>query len=323
MPYKDAVIERLKMPANQVSLVKLDLHYSHKTPAVLKLFKKHKIAVVFVPARCTDVLEECDTVVNKPFMSGLKAAFRDFIHHDFNCYKGDKKEWAIKLTVGKLKRHIASFVETGINAIRSEEFSSVIRHAFKTHGMFEEIRGPVRQLMAATDAQSLDHVPVEDEVNEKVFVMGEDDEEGEMVKVLYDGDESDDHSDDESDNGKDKGVKYRKEKESNKTVSKGTPLFLAPSVLSTPKTIPLSTSGDTNNKRSIASTKKANTLSKTPQKSIPMSTSSISKAYAMLDTPSPKINEQSVVTPHVPETTSAVGPNLPSRSNSFRCDTRI
>ena len=200
-------------------------------------------------------MQECDTVVNKPFKSGLKAAFRDFIHHDFNCYKGDKKEWAIKLTMGKLKPHIVSFVETGMHAIRSEEFSSVIRHAFKKHGMFEEIRGPVRQLMAATDAMSLDHVPVEDEVNEKVFVVGEDDEEGEMVKVLYDGDESDDHSDDASDDGKDKGVKHRKEKESNTTVSKGTPLFLAPSVLFTPKSIPLSTSGDTNNKRSIASKK--------------------------------------------------------------------
>ena len=44
------------------------------------IFKKHKIAVVFVPARYTDVMQECETVVNKPFMSGLKAAFRDFIH---------------------------------------------------------------------------------------------------------------------------------------------------------------------------------------------------------------------------------------------------
>ena len=130
-----------------------------------------------------------------------------------------------------------------MHAIRCEEFSIVIRHEFKTNGMFDEIRGPVRQLMAATDALSFDHVPVEDEVNEKVFVMREDDEEGEMVKVLYDGDESDDHSDDDSDNGKDKGVKHRKEKESNTTVSN----------LSTLKSIPLSTSGDTNNKRSIAS----------------------------------------------------------------------
>ena len=73
---------------------------------------------------------------------------------------------------------MVSLVETGKNAIRSEGFYSVIRHAFKTHGMFEEIRGQVRQLMEATDALSLDHVPVEDEVNGIVFVMREDDEEG-------------------------------------------------------------------------------------------------------------------------------------------------
>ena len=38
-----------------------DLHYSHKDEAVLALLSENKIAVVFVPAKCTDVIQECDT----------------------------------------------------------------------------------------------------------------------------------------------------------------------------------------------------------------------------------------------------------------------
>jgi hypothetical protein len=79
VPYKNATIKRLNLPVNQVSLLKLDLHYSHKTPAVLQLLKENNIEVVFVPARCTDEMQECDTVINKPFKSGIKAAFRDFL----------------------------------------------------------------------------------------------------------------------------------------------------------------------------------------------------------------------------------------------------
>jgi hypothetical protein len=58
--------------------------------------------VVFIPARCTDVLQECDTVVNNPFKSGLMVAFRDFLQKYLDSYKGDKNQWTIKLTMGKL-----------------------------------------------------------------------------------------------------------------------------------------------------------------------------------------------------------------------------
>jgi hypothetical protein len=39
----------------------------------------------------------------------------------------DKELWAIKLTMGKLKPHIVTMVETGMNVIRSEAYASVIR----------------------------------------------------------------------------------------------------------------------------------------------------------------------------------------------------
>jgi DDE superfamily endonuclease len=177
VPYKNATIKRLNLPVNQVSLLKLDLHYSHKTPAVLQLLKENNIVVVIVPARCTDEMQECDTVINKPFKSGIKAAFRDFLHNDFNSFKEDKELWAIKLTMGKLKPHIVTMVETGMNVIRSEANASVIQNAFETHGMFKEIRGPMRQLMAATDQLSIEDVPTAEEGNDKVFVIGDDEEE--------------------------------------------------------------------------------------------------------------------------------------------------
>ena len=50
---------------------KIDLHYSHKTPAVLKLLKENHSVVLYVPGRCTDEMQKCDTVVNKPFKSCL------------------------------------------------------------------------------------------------------------------------------------------------------------------------------------------------------------------------------------------------------------
>jgi hypothetical protein len=87
-----------------------------------------------------------------------------------------------------------------MSVIRTDAFSKTIRHAFASDGMFEEIRGPVRQLMAATDELSLEDIPMEEEVNDQVFVMGDDEEEEGMMKVLFD-DDSDDHGDDDSDDG--------------------------------------------------------------------------------------------------------------------------
>jgi hypothetical protein len=93
--------------------------------------------------------------------------------------------------MGTLKEHIVSFVETGMNVVRTDEFSSVIRKAFETHGHFAEMRSAERQLIAATDSLSID-VPQFELENNKVFVMDENDNEGEMLSVLGKNDFSDD-----------------------------------------------------------------------------------------------------------------------------------
>lgn len=154
--------------------------------------------MLFVPARCTDEFQECDTVINKPFKAGMKAAFRDFIHEDFNSHKEDVAIWSIKLTMGNLKEHIVSFVETGLNAVRTEAYSLVIKNAFKIHGQFEEIRSDLRQLMAAADNLSLTEVPAYEEEMDKVFVIDENDIDDKVEDTRKGKEDSDDESDDES-----------------------------------------------------------------------------------------------------------------------------
>lgn len=102
-----------------------------------------------------------------------------------------------------LKNHIVRFVETGINIIRSDDYRSVIQNAFKKHRLIDEIRDPMRQLMAASDNLTLDDVLIEEEGNKS-----EEDnyQEVKKMKVLHDSDDSDDHSEDENDDGKTKKV---------------------------------------------------------------------------------------------------------------------
>lgn len=148
VPFKDTTTKRLNLPVDQVSLHKHDLHYSHKTTSVLKLLQKHHIKVLSVPTRYTDEIQERDTVINKR----LKLVYErnlGIIYNDFKCFKGEPSEWSIELIMGSLKDHIVSFVEilsSGMNIIRAESYATVIRSSFKSNGMFELIRGSMRQI---------------------------------------------------------------------------------------------------------------------------------------------------------------------------------
>ena len=65
MPYKEKTIRELNLPADQYMILKLDLHYSHKTEKVLERMRLLHILPLYVPAGCTDIMQEMDTVVNK------------------------------------------------------------------------------------------------------------------------------------------------------------------------------------------------------------------------------------------------------------------
>jgi hypothetical protein len=134
-------------------ILKLDLHYSHKDPEVLALMHLMNILPLFVPAGCTDIMQECGTVMNKPFKNAMKAEFRDHLHRDFEkfCRENPEKrpsEWAPHLNLGDLKSRIVSFVEAGLRALETPEMRNAIIKAFAEDGRFREIRSEEMQSAA-------------------------------------------------------------------------------------------------------------------------------------------------------------------------------
>jgi hypothetical protein len=153
MPEKEAVIERLGLPVDEKMILKLDLHYSHKDIEVLALMKQMNILPLFVPAGCTDIMQECDTVINKPFKNAMKAEFRNHLHRDFEnfCRENPQKrpsEWAPNLNLGGLKPLMVSFVEAGLRALETPEMRNAIIKAFAEDGRFREIRSEEMQSAA-------------------------------------------------------------------------------------------------------------------------------------------------------------------------------
>ena len=156
LPIKDETIQMLQLPVNQKCILKLDVHYSHKTPAVLERMKLFNILPLFVPAGCTDIMQECDTVINKPFKSAMKKAFRDYLHESFAEFRWnnpDKRpcEWSPKLKMSDLKPLMVSFVETGLDALQTPAMIETIIKAFEDDGRYAKMRSAEMQLSAATE----------------------------------------------------------------------------------------------------------------------------------------------------------------------------
>jgi hypothetical protein len=144
VPYKNDKIAELKLPATNKTVLKLDLHYSHHDKEVLAFMSLHNIIPFFVPGRCTDVLQECDTVLNFPFKGGIRDAFRDYLHSAFNEYLVDKPEdfalWSPDLGDKELKKHVSGWVQNGIARCKTDEMRQTIKKAFANDGCFTEIR---------------------------------------------------------------------------------------------------------------------------------------------------------------------------------------
>jgi hypothetical protein len=80
IPWKTRKILELGLdPLTQWTLLKHDLHYSHKSPDVLELCANNKIVVLFIPGSCTDLFQELDCVANLPFKRGMRRAFRNYL----------------------------------------------------------------------------------------------------------------------------------------------------------------------------------------------------------------------------------------------------
>ena len=145
-------------------LLKHDLHYSHKDSNVLSLLAENKIVTLFVPAGCTDILQEFDTVINKPFKMGMKEAFRDYVHKDFNKFRSQFPDvetslWKPNFNVGVMKAFLPGFVEIGIATLKSVEMKDTIKTSFQKDGLFQEMRSEERYLLAKRTecAVEIDH----------------------------------------------------------------------------------------------------------------------------------------------------------------------
>ena len=204
MPYKEATIRRLRLPVDQKMIIKLDLHYSHKDKEVLALMKQMNILPLFVPAGCTDIMQDCDTVINKPFKNAMKAEFRDHLHRDFDkfCRENPQKrpsEWAPNLNLGGLKPLMVSFVEAGLRALETPEMKATIIKAFAEDGRFREIRSEEMQSAARMELlaeRMAELIFVPDDVEEN----REDEEQALAVDINAPSDsDNDDDSDDDDD----------------------------------------------------------------------------------------------------------------------------
>ena len=152
---KSATIERLKLPLDQKAIVVHDLHYSHKDAAVLDFMKEINLLSLYIPTACTDVMQTYDTVANKPFKVGLKAAFRDYLHTECGKWMIANPEEEVrgqcnpKFTMGALKKQITSFVSIGMDTLKTPEMKITIAEAFGRDSRFTIIRSTERQALVA------------------------------------------------------------------------------------------------------------------------------------------------------------------------------
>ena len=59
-----------------MALAIFDVFKAHRSDKLLALLKKSRIAIVFVPASCTDKLQPLDQTINKKYKEELKKEFQ-------------------------------------------------------------------------------------------------------------------------------------------------------------------------------------------------------------------------------------------------------
>ena len=199
IPYKEKTIHQLGLPPDSYSILKMDLHFTHKTERVKNLLRIHHILPLYVPAGCTDIIQECDTVINKSFKNALKKAFRDYLHQNFRQFITNNptrrpSEWSPKLTMGELKPMMVSFVEAGYVALQTADMKQAIIKAFQKDGRFEKIRSDDMQLAAMAEIAL--------EINDDSLVIVPEGDEPEVADEdgafeRYDSDSEDEDSEDD------------------------------------------------------------------------------------------------------------------------------
>ena len=165
----------LNLPESQFTILKHDLHFTHKDEAVLALMRENNIVPLFVPAACTDIMQECDTVVNRPFKNGVRKSYRDHMDALLDQHRHSGKPastFNARLTMSALKPHITRFVQSGIAAISTPEMKVAIANAFANDGLFAHMRSPEVQLairleglIVENDQDGNESTPSDDEIS--------------------------------------------------------------------------------------------------------------------------------------------------------------
>ena len=114
-----------------------NLHYNHKNSFSInltELAKEQRVVLLYIPARCTDLIQVCDTVVNKTFKCGVKRAFQLYLHTEYEKYKSDPTNdpylWKPNLNDGHLKQFMIKWINFGIDGMKSAAFAQTIKEAF-------------------------------------------------------------------------------------------------------------------------------------------------------------------------------------------------
>lgn len=115
----------------------MDIHWSHRSSKVIEFLERNNIVPLFIPARCTDAMQVCDTVLNRPFKNALKEAFKLYLYklHDAHVAAYPDPEncppFTPNLNPGWLKDEMTQFVLHAMNALKTAEMKEVIVLAFK------------------------------------------------------------------------------------------------------------------------------------------------------------------------------------------------
>jgi hypothetical protein len=161
VPYKDAKIVELGLdPLTQMTLLKVDMHYSHHKEDMAEFLKGYNIILLFVPGGCTDILQECDVCLNFVFKVAIRTSFRDHLHHLFIDWCVENPEHPERfhpsMASSKLKPHLSNWVHLAMQQLKTPSMRATIQRCFAKDGCFTEMRKRAADLTVAADVVRLD-----------------------------------------------------------------------------------------------------------------------------------------------------------------------
>ena len=142
--YRKATILRLNLRDDEKMIVIHDLHFSHQSEAVRDYCAANNIILVYIPAGCTDLLQMCDLVLNKPYKSALSAAFVKYVAGKFADHTASAATapFALSMAISVMKPLLPDFVNAGLSALSTPEMRQTIGTCFLTEGLVQQAKLP-------------------------------------------------------------------------------------------------------------------------------------------------------------------------------------